>query len=376
MIDDAQGFEFALYVLRKRGLIGIACVTALVLTGAASSILPRRYTATASILIEPPTGNDPRASVAVSQVYLDSLKTYEQFAAGDTLFLRALEDLHLRAQYEGTSIEALKRRILTISRPTNATYIQIAVTLPSAKDAQMLAQNIAQRAVELNNSLDDESNAAMTQEPKKVFEAARARRDKTEKAAAQLAKSASLEALQKEYASAADLRTAVGRDLTLARADLANYLGQSQAPPPIASGVAEPQNGPQNGWIQSEIAASRSRVHDLEEQERKLLAYLDSKGSALEQSKRTWEGVEADLKSARADEDAAKTRLSEIEISAPFHGVRLRLLDPGIVPERPSSPNIPLNMVVVLIGSLLLAIGYLAIRFAHERARMRHYSWQ
>ncbi|HTA46947.1 MAG TPA: hypothetical protein VK789_31095 [Bryobacteraceae bacterium] len=372
MTDDAQGFEFALYALRKRGLIGIACVTALVLTGVVSSILPRRYTATASILIEPPAGTDARASVAVSQVYLDSLKTYEQFAAGDTLFLRALEDLHLRAQYEGTSIEVLKRRILTISRPTNATYIQIAATLQSAKDAQKLAQYIAQRAVDQNNSLDDESNAAMTQQPQKVLDAAQVRLDKSEKAAAQLAKSGSIEALQKEYDSAADLRTAVGRDLTLARADLANYLGQLQAPPPITSGVAEPKNG----WIQSEIAASRARVHDLEEQERKLLEYLDTKGSALEELTRAREAVEVELKSARADEDAARTRLGEIEISAPLRGVRLRLLDPGIVPERPSFPNIPLNMVVGLIGSLLLVVGYLAIRFAHEQVRRRHYSWR
>ena len=372
MTDDPQGFEFASLAFRRRRLIGIACLTAMVLTGAVSAVLPRRYTATASILIEPPTGNDPRASVAVSQVYLDSLKTYEQFAAGDTLFSRALDELHLRARYGGTSIEALKRRILTISRPTNATYIQIAATLPDAKDAQKLAQTIAQLAVDLNNSLDDESNKAMTEEPKRVLAAAKMRRDNVEKATAQLEKRASIEALQEEYGAAADLRTAVGRDLTRARADLANYLGQLQAPPPGTPGVAEPQNQ----WIQSEVAASRSRVHDLEEQERKLLAYLNEKGSALGELLGAREAVDAELKSARADEETAKSRLSEIEISVAFRGVRLRVLDPGIVPERPSFPNIPLNMVVALFGSLLLTVGYLAIRFAHEQVSARYYSWR
>lgn len=330
-----------------------------------------------------PASSDPRTSGALTQVYMDSLKTYEQFAAGDTLFSRALDDLNLRVRYGNTSIETLKRRILAVSRPANATYIQIAATLANAKDAQRLAQYIAERAVALNNSLSEETNKLVLQEPQRLLAVARTRRDNVEKAAAQLAKSASLEALQKEYASAADLRTAVGRDLTLARADLANYLGQLQAPPPVAPVAGTASNESRNdvtesqsGWIQYEISASRSRVHDLEDQERKLLAYLNERGSALEELQRSRESLEAELRSARADEETSKSRLSEIEISAPFRGVRLRMLDPGIVPQRPGFPNIPLNLVVALIGALLLALGYLAICFAHERVRSRQYSWR
>ena len=41
---------------------------------------PKRYTATATILIDPPAGGDPRIATAVSTVYLESLKTYELLA--------------------------------------------------------------------------------------------------------------------------------------------------------------------------------------------------------------------------------------------------------------------------------------------------------
>ena len=49
-----------------------------------SLLLPKRYTATASIVIEPPGGSDVRLSTAVSPVYLESLKTYERFSATAT----------------------------------------------------------------------------------------------------------------------------------------------------------------------------------------------------------------------------------------------------------------------------------------------------
>jgi uncharacterized protein involved in exopolysaccharide biosynthesis len=299
-----------------------------------------------------------------------------------------MDDLHLRAPYGDASVEMLKRRILSVSRPVNATYIQIAATLPNAGDAQKLAQHIAERAVELNNSLDDQTNIAEAEAPKKILEAATARRDRLESEATQLAKRGSLEALQKEYASSAEIRTEVGRDLALARANLANYMGELQAPAPVSPAGMTPSeavnpkgNGndvveSQSGWLQFQISAAKFRVRDLEEQERKLLGYLNEKSSALEGLQRERESLEAELKSARTDEEGARSRLSEIEVSAPFRGVRLKILDPGIVPQRPSFPNIPLNITVAFVGSIFMALGYLAVQFALERVRHKQESWR
>jgi len=93
---------------RHRTVVAITCSTALALSGIVSLLLPAHYTATASILIEPPGGNDPRAATAVSTVYLESLKTYERLASSDTLFEHALNDLKIRQRYPGVSTETLK----------------------------------------------------------------------------------------------------------------------------------------------------------------------------------------------------------------------------------------------------------------------------
>src|ERR1700693_3611255 len=101
MLNDSEGIAFAQYLRRDRAGLVITCSTALGLSGIASLLLPARYTATASILIEPPGGNDPRAATAVSTVYLESLKTYERLASSVTLFEHALNDLNIRQRYPG-----------------------------------------------------------------------------------------------------------------------------------------------------------------------------------------------------------------------------------------------------------------------------------
>jgi len=48
---------------------------------------------------------------------------------------------------------------------------------------------------------------------------------------------------------------------------------------------------------------------------------------------------------------------------------RLDILDPGIVPQRPSSPNIPLNLAVAALLSLTASLAYLLVRFSYARVR-------
>ena len=99
--------EFLGYIREKRILFLTSCGVAILLTLVVSLALPKRYTATSSILIEAPDGNDPRASTAMSPAYLESLKAYEAFAASDTLFQRAAERLHVEGSKKERS-ESLK----------------------------------------------------------------------------------------------------------------------------------------------------------------------------------------------------------------------------------------------------------------------------
>jgi capsular polysaccharide biosynthesis protein len=363
MRNASEGLEFAGYLWRRRALVAITCTTALVVAGAVSLLLPARYTATASILIEPPGGNDPRSATAVSTVYLDSLKTYERFASSDTLFEHALDDLHLRQRYPGASTEALKRRILDVSKPASTTIIDISATVSDPKDAQALAQYIAERTVALNISLDRQSDEDLSREPQRLFDAAKARRVAAELAKDQFIKATPVDALDKEVLTATELRSEVGKDLARARAELANYLGQQQAPQPSQAGE------PQMGWTQFEIVSTRAKIQDLESQDHQLLQVLNVKSPLLEDLRRRRDSLDAELKSARADEDAENIKLSDVKSSSAARGVRLKVLDPGIVPQRPSFPNPPLNLAVAFVLSLMASIGYLAIRFAYSRSR-------
>jgi len=363
MRNASEGLEFAGYLWRRLGLVAIACASALAVAGIVSLLLPARYTATASILIEPPGGNDPRSATAVSTVYLESLRTYERLASSDTLFERALDDLHIRQRYPGVSTEVLKRRILEVSKPTSTTILDISATVSDAKSAQALAQYIAERTVALHTSLDQQTDAELSKEPQRIFDSAKARREAAEKAKDQFTKATPVEALDKEVLLTGELKLEVGKELARARAELANYLGQQQAPQPSAAGESQP------GWTQFEITATRTKIQDLEKQDRELAQALKVKGDLLEDLRRKRDALDAELKSARADEEVENTKLSDIRSSSAARGVRLKILDPGIVPQRPSFPNPPLNVAVAFVLSLMASIGYVAIRFAYDRTR-------
>jgi len=78
--ESLDGNQYFQYLLRRWRFIVSVCAIAVVLALVVSLVLPKNYTATASLLIEPPAGNDPRTSIAVSPVYLESLRSYEVLA--------------------------------------------------------------------------------------------------------------------------------------------------------------------------------------------------------------------------------------------------------------------------------------------------------
>ena len=111
MQDSFDALKYVEYLRQRWVFLCTACGIAALVALGVSLLIPEQYTATASIVIDAPAGNDVRTATAVTPVYLESLKSYEYFASSDTLFT-ALDHFQIRDSGQGTSIESFKRRIL------------------------------------------------------------------------------------------------------------------------------------------------------------------------------------------------------------------------------------------------------------------------
>ena len=343
------GFDIILFTafVRTRWLtVLICCAVATVLAGGASLILPNRYTATASILIGPPAGLDPRAATSVSPVYLESLKTFEQIASSDSLFLRSLEHLGIRQQYAGRTIESLKRSVLKVTKPVNTRVIEISTTLEDPVKAQALAQFIAEQTVVLSRSLDTRFSGDVAKEAEAIFKSAEARLKTALRASEDAAKTPGTEGLAAELESARELKFSVDSDLAKARTTVADVGSQESS---------------------QSAGSARARLADIEAQDRNLAEAISTTASRLELLKQRHDVVDAELLAARSDFESAQAKLSDIRAAASFRGERLDVFDPGIVPQRPSSPNVPLNILAALLISGIVSVLYLAFRFGYER---------
>ena len=143
MPDSFDAFRYIGYMRSRWRWIAASCGIAVALALAVTLFQTRQYTATARIVIEPPAGSDLRSAMAVSPIYLESLKTYEQFASSDSLFRKALDQFDLRASLGSRPIESLKRSILKVGIVRNTRILEIAATLPDPRKAQALAHFMA-----------------------------------------------------------------------------------------------------------------------------------------------------------------------------------------------------------------------------------------
>ena len=265
-----ESFEMFRYLdhLRRRwvliaGAVGVAVALALV----AGWLTPAQYTATARILIESPAAGDLRASMAVSPVYLESLKSYAVMASGDRLFADAVEHLHLQ---RSRSIEQLKNSVLKVTIPRSTKVLEIAATLPDPRQAQALANYIAERTVVLTRDLAIEADRDALADAQKQRDEARA---------------------QLEQAEGAPVKNAGG----------------------------------------SAYSAPSTKAESLQ--------------LAIE---------------------AAQMHLQEVRSTAGYRAERLKIFDPGVVPERPSWPNIPLILLAAVVVALAASLLYVTFEFNYR----------
>ncbi len=342
MQESFDAYQYVHFLRRRSRFILIVCASAGVLALIVSLLLPKQYTAIATIFIDPPAGNDPRSSITVSPVYLESLRTYELFASSDTLFQRALDKFHLRDPYPSSALESLKRRVLKVTKVRDTKVLQIAATLPDPKQAQALAQFLADETVSLNRDANRDNDRDLVEDAQKQLEDAQKRLEHEQAAWREFNVKEPLEVLRGEVESLNTLRERVRRDLFDSRAELAEFAGH--AGEARAPGV-------------------RARVESLEKQDGDLKRQIDAKAALLAQRENRTDELRQKLRTAQVGWEAASGRLRELHAAAGLRGERLRVVDPGVIPERPSSPNVGLNVLLAVAVALIGCLTYLTLTF-------------
>jgi succinoglycan biosynthesis transport protein ExoP len=346
---DSQrtAFDYADYLRARWRLIASAAVAAIILSLTVSLLLPKRYTATATIVIEPPAGNDVRTSTAVSPVYLESLRTYERFADSDTLFAGAVEHLNLSSGQNARSIESLKQQVLKVNKLRDTKILEISATWSEPVVAQQVARYVAEETVKLSRGESLATDREVIGEGERQATEEQRRLERAQQAWAAEAAHAPSVALQSQIEADVDTASKISQSLTEARGDIAEY-------------QEKPEYAKQLPGLRARAAELEKRLNDLEKQ-------ISQESALASQRAASRQKLEVELKMAQTASEASAARLRDLRATAGTRGERLRVIDPGIVPQRPSSPNVALNVVAALFLTLIALIAYFTISFTYRR---------
>jgi len=352
MYPSFDAFEYIEYLRRHWRVLAAACAAAFLLSLGVSLLLPKHYTATARIVIEPPGGNDARLSTAVSPIYLESLKTYESFATGDSLFASAADRFHLLLAGSSQSIESLKRRTLKVVKVKDTKILEISATLGDPKLAQQVAQYIAEETVNISRRESLASDHEFVEQGEQQAAEAQRHLQDLQQQWTKLVISHPTESLQSEIDANVELQSKLEQQLVDAQAQAAEYEQQ------LTGG---------GQFAHEQLQASRARAELLEKRVQAFDRTIQQKTAALASGTSQRAALESELKVAQTSYETVAARLREFRAAAGTHAEQLRVIDPGIVPGRPSAPNIFLNVVAAVFLALMASVVYLSFRFAYRR---------
>ena len=350
MYQSFDAFEYVDYVRRRWRVVAVACLMALVLVLPLSLLMAKRYTATASIVIEPPGGTDARTAIVISPMYLESLKTYERFADSDSLFARAAEKFHLQDGGGARPIESLKRGVLKVAKLRDTKIMEISVTLKDPKLAQNVAQYLAEETVALSHGESLAVDRESIDETEKQASADARRLAQAQQAWTTLTVKEPIETLQGELDASVEQQAKLRQQLVDAQANIAEYKEQADSQ-----------------FAREQLQAERAREAVLEKRLQELQRSIQESAVTLAGRTAKRDALQNEVKMAEIASETSEKRLSELRGAAGSRGERLRVMDPGIVPQRPSSPNVPLNVGAALFLALTASVIYLSFAFVLKR---------
>jgi uncharacterized protein involved in exopolysaccharide biosynthesis len=119
--------------------------------------------------------------------------------------------------------------------------------------------------------------------------------------------------------------------------------------------------------LRKEQSNARTRLDELQREVESLDRQMAEKEKLLAQRSARRDQLDAQQKSDQAALAAVETRLRDTRNDLGYRGERLTIIDTGVVPERPSSPNTPLNIALATLLGLLFPLVYLALVLNFEQ---------
>jgi uncharacterized protein involved in exopolysaccharide biosynthesis len=356
-----DSFEMGAYLahLRQRWrFVAIVVVAALGSSVLLTLLQTNRYTARVSLIIDPPASGDLRATTAISPIYMESLRSYEHFASSDHLFAEAADRFELRGKGRGSSpIEDLKRKILRVAIPRNTRILTIEVTLPDSAKAHQVATYLAEHTIELNRSAGIAIDGEIANRARVEAEQARERLQAAETALAEaMRQPPTPEALKADLERLAERRAEVERlalSASLAAAEIQVQLESSPR-----------GRAPANSTVlDARLQSIRTRAEGLRAEAASLAAVAAEKQKQWSERDAVVGLLQGRLRAAQETVAETGKRAREISSISGYRNERISMLDPGFVPERPSSPRLPLHAAVALSLALLFSLVYLTIEY-------------
>jgi len=368
MTDSFNLFDYLDY-LRARWRFNVSVLAvALMVAGAGCWLAPRRYTATATVVIDPPGGSDPRTASGVSSVYLESLKSFEQFASSDSLFLKACGKFGLLDGSSPASIERFKRRVLRVEKLKDTRLLEISATLPEARRAQELSQYMAEETVALSRNLSRDADLKLVEELDHQLEAVRLDLNRARSEAAGI--SSRLGPIEGQARDLAQLRASTRQQLVEANAETAELAAQEASLSRSGADLDE-RSQADLVYVRQRAAGARARQAALVTSRGEVEREATEKDTAASDLRARREIADEALSSVEARFKEIQGRVNDRTASAGLHAEQLRIVDPGIVPQRPSFPDVPLILAAALGLSLTVVLALLSLQYGMSRGHAR-----
>ena len=365
MPESFDAYQYLNHLRSRWRFIAAACATAVALSLVVSLMMPKRYTATVRILIEPPRSADPRTATAISANYLASLKTYVHFASSDSRFKEAAEKWKVRGPDDSRALSSLKKSILEVKIPRDTKVMEVSATLRDPEKAQGMALYIAQQTVELSQTANVTSDQEQTAQIESLLAAARKRAAEADRRSMELARSSPAGGLPSELEGLVEARSNILQDVLLTEVQAGELTAQEQR----LQSAASDDSPRELEAVQLDRQDAEARLKLLRRQLTDLDRQIASKRLTLATRSARHSALQSEQTAAWAAVEAAQARLAQARATVAARGERLQVIDPGIVPERPSSPNTPLNLVAALLLGLVLSVLFLTLEFSYGQRK-------